>query len=114
MKNDLATDDFNKVLSLDTTKQSYAYAFALFYIGKTDKAIQVMQNNIVGTTNPALLTSNYYNLACLYALMNKPDEANAYLKKCMDGGYSKKFAGIDPDLENIRNTLEFKDMVSAK
>ena len=110
MNNDLAISDFKKVLDLDTAKKSFAYAFALFYTGKPDKAIEVMQNNVIATTNGPLLTSHYYNIACLYSLMNKPDEANIYLKKCIDGGYPKKYALADPDLENIRNTQEYKDM----
>lgn len=112
-KNDKAMADFNKVLTLDTAK-AFAYAFALFYTCNADKAIQVMQKNAISTTDPALLITHYYNLTCLYALMNKPDEANAYLKKCIDGGYSKKYAQIDPDLENIRNTADFKAMTALK
>jgi tetratricopeptide (TPR) repeat protein len=111
MNKDIALNDFNKILALDTTKSSYEYAFALFYTGKPDKAIEVMQNNVISTTNNAVLMSHYYNLACLFSLMNKPDEANIYLKKCIDAGYSKKYALTDPDLENIRDTQEYKDAV---
>jgi tetratricopeptide (TPR) repeat protein len=107
---ELAMGDFNKVLELDTTKSSFAYAFALFYTGNPDKAIDVMRKNVIATTNDPLLMSHYYNIACLYSLMNKPEEANIYLKKCIDDGYSKKYALADPDLENIRNTQEYKDM----
>jgi tetratricopeptide (TPR) repeat protein len=109
MNNDLAMNDFNKVLALDTTKKSFEYAFALFYTGSPDKAISVMQSNLLSTTNDYVLMSHYYNLACLFSLMNKPDEANIYLKKCIDGGYPKKYALNDPDLNNIRNTQEYKD-----
>jgi tetratricopeptide (TPR) repeat protein len=111
LNKDLAMSDFNKVLTLDTTKASFEYAFALFYTGNPDKAIEVMQKNVISTTNNALLMSHYYNLACLFSLMNKPDEANIYLKKCIDGGYSKKYVLTDPDLDNIRNTQEYKDVI---
>ncbi len=43
--------------------------------------------------------------------MNKTDEANIYLKKCIGGGYSKKYVLKDPDLENIRNTPEYKESI---
>ncbi|MBS1531967.1 MAG: tetratricopeptide repeat protein [Bacteroidetes bacterium] len=112
-KNDKAAEDFKKVLTLDTTR-AFAYAFALFYTGNADKAIEVMQKNAVNTTDPALLISHYYNLACLYSLMNKTDESNAYLKKCLDLGYSRRYAQLDPDLENIRNTPDFNAMMTAK
>jgi len=111
-KNDKAMEDFNRVLVLDTTK-AFAYAFALFYTGNADKAVKLMQDKAISTNNPAILISHYYNLACLYALMNKPDEANTYLKKCIDMGYSKRYAQLDPDLENIRETLDFKTMTKT-
>ncbi|MDB5142393.1 MAG: hypothetical protein JWQ66_1106 [Mucilaginibacter sp.] len=111
MNKDLAMNDFNKVLALDTSKASFEYAFALFYTGNPDKAIEVMQKNVISTTNNAVLMSHYYNIACLFSLMKKPDEANIYLKKCIDGGYSKKYALTDPDLDNIRNTQEYKDVI---
>ncbi|MDB5134323.1 MAG: hypothetical protein JWP37_926 [Mucilaginibacter sp.] len=110
----LALNDFNKILTLDTTKQSFEYAYALFYTGSAEKAIAVMQSSLLTTTNGSLLMTHYYNLACLFSLMNRPDEANSYLKKCMDGGYSKKYALADSDLDNIRNTPEFKDMIGGK
>ncbi|HVV56302.1 MAG TPA: tetratricopeptide repeat protein [Mucilaginibacter sp.] len=110
-KKDLAMADFNKVASEDTAKGSYEYSFALFYIGQPDKAIQTMQSNIIATTNPALVVTHYYNLACLLSLMNKPDEAAAYLKKCIDKGYNKKYVLTDPDLENLRNSAQFKEAI---
>src|SRR3569833_1272872 len=94
-KNALALEDFNQVLALDTTKKSYEYAFALFYTGNNDKAIRLMQSNIVSTGDVSLLVNHYYNLACLYSLMNMPDEANTNLKKCIDGGYSKRYVQMD-------------------
>jgi hypothetical protein len=48
----------------------------------------------------------------MLALMNKPDEANNYLKTSINNGYSKKYARIDPDFEGIRNTPDFKDITS--
>lgn len=110
----LALADFNKILAEDTAKLTYEYAFALFCTGQQDAAIQQMEKAAIATTNPAILRSHYYNLACLYSLMNKPDEANTYLKKCIEEGYPKKYPQIDPDLENIRSTSEFKSIVGLK
>jgi tetratricopeptide (TPR) repeat protein len=109
--NDRASADFNKVLAMDTGKNSYEYAFALFYVGKPDEAIKSIQKSITDSTNKYLVQSHFYNVACLYALMNKPIEANSYLKKCVDSGYSKKYALTDPDLDNIKETTEFKDLM---
>jgi tetratricopeptide (TPR) repeat protein len=109
----LAMDDFNKVLALDTTKKSVDYIFALFYTGKGDEAAGILQSSLLSTNDDAAVLSDYYNLACLYALMNKPNEANIYLKKAIDAGYVKKYAMADEDLDNIRNTDDYKSTMAS-
>lgn len=109
----LALSDYNKVLTIDTSKKSTSYIFALYYTGKGDDALAILQNDILGTTNSVNVLGDYYNLACLYSLMNKPDEANTYLKKAIDGGYSKKYAKADEDLDNIRSTDDYKSTMAA-
>jgi tetratricopeptide (TPR) repeat protein len=106
--------DFNKVLLLDTSKNTVNYIFSLFYIGRGDEAVSILQGNILKTNNDAELLSDYYNMACLYSLMNKPDEANIYLKKAIDNGYAKKYAVADEDLDNIRNTDDYKAIMTDK
>ncbi len=110
-KTDLATQDFNRVIALDTTKQSVDYIFSLFYIGKGDQAADILQKEVLNTTDESQILGDYYNLACLYSLMNKPDEANSYLKMSIDRGYAKKYAAADEDLDNIRNTADYKAIV---
>lgn len=112
MNKKLAIRDFNKVLAMDTAKQSFEYAFALFYTGQPDKAINVMQNKLLLTTDSAVLIGCYYNLACLFSLMNKPEEANIYLKKCIEAGYAKRYVLADANLENINSTQVFQDIIS--
>jgi len=109
----LAITDFNKVIELDTTKKTVNYIFSKFYSGETDEAVAILQNEILTTTQSDELLTDYYNMACLYSLMNKPDEANTYLQKAIDSGYSKKYAAADEDLDNIRNTADYKSMMSA-
>jgi len=111
---DLANKDFDKVLSLDTTKKSVGYIFSLFYLGRGDEAVAIYNNDILATNNDAILTSDYYGLACLYSLMNKPNEANIYLKKSIDNGFAKKYAIADEDLDNIRNTDDYKAIMADK
>ena len=112
--NELATADFNKILALDTDKHSSSYALALFFTGKQEQAVGIMQSAATTTPNKLIRLTHYYQLARAYALMNKPDEANTYLKKSIEGGYSPKYAFADPDLENIRSTQDFKDMTGGK
>ncbi len=110
-KTDLSTQDFNKVIALDTTKKSVDYIFSLFYIGKGDEAANILQQEVLNTTDELQILGDYYNLACLYSLMNKPDDANNYLKMAIDKGYAKKYAAADEDLDNIRNTAEYKAII---
>jgi tetratricopeptide (TPR) repeat protein len=111
---DLAVNDFKEILARDTSKQSADYAFSLYYTGSPDKAVEVMQSSFLKTTDSFVLMGDYYNMACLYAIMNKPEEANNFLKKCIDGGYNKKYALTDGDFDNIRNTAEFKNIMGIK
>jgi tetratricopeptide (TPR) repeat protein len=113
-KTELATNDFNKVLELDTSKKTVNYIFSLFYTGKGNEAINILQNELVNTTDNVAVLGDYYNLACLYSMMNKPEEANNYLKTAIDKGYSKKYAGADEDLDNIRNTDDYKTIIGIK
>ncbi len=111
---DLAVNDFKEILARDTSKQSADYAFSLYYTGNPDKAVEVMQSSFLKTNDTFVLMGDYYNMACLYAIMNKPEEANNFLKKCIDGGYNKKYALTDGDFDNIRNTAEFKNIMGVK
>ena len=108
----LALSDFNKVLTLDTSKKSIDYIFSTFYTGNGDKAIAILQNNLLNARENSGQLSAYYNLACLYSLLNKPDEANTYLKIAIDKGYSKKYINADEDLDNIRKTDEYKAIMN--
>jgi tetratricopeptide (TPR) repeat protein len=110
---DLAAKDFAMVLSLDTTKKSVSYVFSLLYTGKSGEAISILQDDLLHADENIRTTGDYYNLACAYAIMNQPDEANSYLKKAMDNGYSKKYVIADEDLDNIRNTDDYKATIAS-
>ena len=111
LNKDLSMKDFNRVLRMDTSKKSYEYAFALFYTGHQDKAITVLQNNLISTTDSSILINCYYDMACLFSLMDKPEEANIFLKKCIEAGYPRRYLMADVDLNNLYRTKEFKDNI---
>ena len=112
-KKDIAITDFNKVIELDTTHKSVDYIFSLVFTGKADDALSILQHDVVNTTDDAELLVDYYNIACLYSLTNKPDDANSYLKMAVDRGYNKKYAAADEDLDNIRNTADYKSIIGT-
>ena len=102
-----AINNFNKAIELDTTKSSVSYIFSQLYIGQTDLAMKLLQQRVLNTPNPDDVLTHYYNIACVFSIMNKPEEANIYLKKAIDSGYSKKFAANDEDFDNIRKTPDY-------
>jgi tetratricopeptide (TPR) repeat protein len=102
-----AMADFNKVMELDTSKATVSYIFSQFYTGHQDVALALLQQQVLKTPNPDDVLNHYYNIACVFSIMNKPEEANIYLKKAIDSGYSKKFAANDEDFDNIRKTPDY-------
>jgi hypothetical protein len=58
-----------------------------------------------------LLGNIYYNLTCIYSLLNNKASALTYLKKAIDAGYNDYgHVQNDTDLENIRNEKEFAQL----
>lgn len=108
-----AMSDFNTYIQLNNEKHTINYFFSLYYTGKGEDAINLLKQTILNTTDDVQVMRYYYNLACLYSLMNNVDEANKYLKLSIDKGYSKKYASVDMDLDNIRNTSDYKITVSS-
>ncbi|MEN0055294.1 MAG: hypothetical protein AAGC65_16585 [Mucilaginibacter sp.] len=108
-----AFKDFNKVIELDTSRASVSYIFSQLYIGNSDLAMQKLQEQVLKTVSSDYLLNHYYNIACIYSIMNKPDEANAYLKKAIEAGYSKAFIANDEDFDNIRKTPDYIALMAA-
>jgi len=58
-----------------------------------------------------LLGNIYYNLTCIYSLLNNKTSALTYLKKAIDVGYNDYgHVQNDSDLDNIRNEKEFIEL----
>jgi clan AA aspartic protease (TIGR02281 family) len=106
-----AKEDYRSILSLDTVvlEGGNCRQYALFHLGLAQDAI-IWLNKIIELYPTE---GNYYDAACLYSLMNKPNEALASLKKSFEIGY-RDFIHIsdDDDLDNIRNLPGFKTTVA--
>jgi len=106
----LAEKDFEKILSLEKEmkKRGNQRQYALFFIGKMEDAI-TLQDSILAAYPTS---SNYYDATCLYALMNRLEEALKYLRTSFEKGY-RNFIHIenDTDLDNIRNAPEFIELI---
>lgn len=104
-----AKDDYLMILTLDTVvSDGSCRQYALFHLGRNEEAIAWM-NKILEKYSGG---GNYYDATCLYAGMNKPNEAIANLKLAFQNGY-KAFNHIasDDDMDNIRNLPEFIKLV---
>ncbi len=75
-------------------------------------AITLSNKQILDAKGDRDLSLAYYNMACLYSLIGKEEDAINYLKSAFDKGYNKKYAIADDDFNNIRNSEEFKKLVA--
>ena len=67
-----------------------------------EKAIRLKPGNV----NP------YYNLACIYSIKGEISKSLAHMKKAVSADRSvKKWAQKDGDLNNVRRSPEFKDII---
>lgn len=104
-ENAKAESDFKQVVRLDSIPEDAECSFyAYYYLGQKDKAIEVL-NTIPDKDKKG----NCYDAACLYSVMGEKEKALSYLRQSLENGY-RRFAHIkrDRDLNNIRNTEEFK------
>lgn len=104
-ENAKAESDFKQVVRLDSIPEEAECSFyAYYYLGQKDKAIEIL-NTILEKDKKG----NCYDAACLYSVMGEKEKALSYLRQSLENGY-RRFAHIkrDRDLNNIRNTEEFK------
>jgi tetratricopeptide (TPR) repeat protein len=56
----------------------------------------------------------HYNIACMYSRLGQVDESIAWLKKAIDRGYHNWEAiKSDSDLDNIRNSVEYRKLIDV-
>ena len=109
-QNDLAEDDYRKVIELESKPEDYqCIPYAYLGLGDNEKAIACIDTIIARDTTSF---DGYYNKACLYSRMNDKENALRYLRKSLELG-NRHFGHIsrDIDLDNIRNTDKFKALI---
>lgn len=105
-ESDLAKEDFTKCTQLDSIPNTSA-AYSWFYLGDNGKAVSIMDKLLEDDPE-----DNYYDAACLYSLMNEKEKALDYMKKALESGFNNFNHMLrDTDLDNIRDTEEYKSLV---
>ncbi len=102
--------DFKEVVRLDSISVSTGSSiFAYYYLGQKEKAVEVL-DKVMGKDKDK--NGNFYNAACLYSIMGEKGKALSYLRQSLESGY-REFYHIkrDRDLDNIRNSSEFKALI---
>ncbi len=57
----------------------------------------------------------HYNIACMYSRLNRIDESIEWLQKAIDKGYTNwESIKKDGDLDNIRSSLAYKQLIQGK
>ncbi len=105
-----AERDYEKVLELDTTPEDGSCRhYALVGLGRWYDAELWMNRIIEAHPNDHGV---YYDKACLFARMNRPEEAIKALEEAFKKGF-RRFAHLehDDDMDTLRNLPEYKALI---
>ncbi len=109
-----AIRQFEKALSIQPQLAPAQYNLALAYAaGKQyDEALDAFKKTAALQPDNANI---YYNIAAMYALQNNATESLAWLKKSIAMGYDNwELIKTDKDLENIRNSEDYRQLLKGR
>lgn len=105
-----AERDYEKVLEIDTDPDDGSCRqYALLGLGRQEEALEWMGKII---ENHPHNNGVYYDKACLFARMNRPEEAIKALEEAFKKGF-RRFAHLehDDDMDPLRNLPEYKALI---
>lgn len=108
-ENDLANADFEVVIQTDTIPEDGSCTmFALMHLGRIEEA-KVWMGKMLTVCDGY---NSFYEAACLYSIIGEKEVALSHLRETLRRGY-KSYHHImtDDDLDNIRDTDDFKTMM---
>jgi adenylate cyclase len=87
----------------------YLGAIAWVRIGRRKKALAWATKALaLDSQDSAVL----YNVACLYAVLHRTEDALKCLKRVVRSGWRKEWIRNDPDLKSLRANSEFQRLLS--
>ena len=105
-----AERDYEKVLEIDTDPDDGSCRqYALLGLGRQEEALEWMGKII---ENHPHNNGVYYDKACLFARMNRPEEAIKALEEAFKKGF-RRFAHLehDDDMDSLRDLPEYKALI---
>ncbi len=102
--------DFEQVLAMDTTIDgSSVRQYALHFLGQDTEALAWMDSILMAEPTQG----NYYDAACLYALMGRTEQALNAFDKALSLGYRDfQHIAADTDLDAIRELPRFTEILN--
>lgn len=105
---ELAKADIEHSLEMDSLcENSNCAMYAAFYLGDIDRALALKDSLLQGSNK-----DRFYDIACLYALMDSTQEALDYLRRDLANGlHNLPHARRDSDLARLRQLPEFEALL---
>ena len=80
-------------------------------LGEADRAVEYAERSLALDPEDAMLL---YNVACMYSLLGKPEDALSCLERAVDKGFGhKEWIEHDPDLNPLRSDARFQSLADA-
>ena len=95
----------------DDARALYMGANGLVALGEVEKGLEWATRSVgMGPDDPMLL----YNVACIFSLANRVDEALGYIEAAVAHGMRLRgWLEHDSNLDNIRNTPRFQAVMAS-
>jgi tetratricopeptide (TPR) repeat protein len=109
-----AIDQYEKALSIQPEFVQALNNLAVVYMidKKYDRAISLFKKMIGLRPDNA---EGYYNIACIYSKENRIEESIDWLKQAIERGYKNwDLLKTDKDLENIRGSMYYKELIKGR
>lgn len=119
---DKALELFNRAIELDNSNPEFYYNLGVAYSFKgmeEEEEAAYMNVLLIEPDDPKLnsvLASTYFNLACLYALQGKKEQALDQLEKLyyIDSRTLYHHLQSDKDLDSLRDEPRFKELMAKR